>query len=174
MRLGGRKKTSSDWSDVDAGIFPGYKRRSTLAPSAPIYPGCEDGAEDCLFQPLQRKDADYFFFDDDFRDELDDFREPELFFDDEADAFFGTLPPALRASDKPMAIACFLLVTFLPEPPLFSVPRLRSCIAFSTFSDAFLPYFAIVADPFVWAISNRHLDASIVPVCEYQGSAKFR
>lgn len=56
-----------------------------------------------------------------------------------AAAFFGTLPPSFRASDKPIAIACFLLVTFWPEPD-FSVPRLRSCIAFSTFSLAFAPY----------------------------------
>ena len=49
------------------------------------------------------------------------------FFRDD-DFFAGTLPPALRASDRPIAIACSLLFTFLPEP-LFSVPRLRSCIA---------------------------------------------
>ena len=61
-----------------------------------------------------------------------------------ADAFFrGTLPPARRASERPIAIACLRLVTFLPEPPLRSVPRFRSCIAFSTFSEAFLPYLAI-------------------------------
>jgi len=59
------------------------------------------------------------------------------------DFFFGTLPPARRACDNPIAIACFLLVTFLPER-LFSVPRLRSCIAFSTFSDVFAPYLATV------------------------------
>ena len=59
------------------------------------------------------------------------------------DFFFGTLPPARRACDRPIAIACFLLVTFFPEP-LFSAPRLRSCIAFSTFSDAFAPYLATV------------------------------
>ena len=45
----------------------------------------------------------------------------------------GTFPPARRASDKPMAMACFRLVTFLPERPDRSVPRLRSCIARSTF-----------------------------------------
>jgi hypothetical protein len=55
----------------------------------------------------------------------------------------GTLPPALRASESPIAIACFLLVTFLPERPLLSVPLLRSCIAFSTFSAAFFPYLAM-------------------------------
>jgi len=71
----------------------------------------------------------YFFFDEDF------------FLDE--DFFFGTLPPAFRASDRPIAIACFLLVTFFPERPLLSVPFFRSCIAFSTFSDAFLPYLAM-------------------------------
>jgi len=69
------------------------------------------------------------------------------FFDEDfffaADFFFGTLPPAFRASDNPIAIACFLLVTFLPDP-LFSVPFFRSCIAFSTFSEAFFPYLATV------------------------------
>src|SRR6266404_3769736 len=65
-----------------------------------------------------------------------------LFLDE--DFFFGTFPPSLRASDSPMAIACFLLVTFLPDLPLFRVPSLRSCIAFLTFFCAFLPYLAII------------------------------
>src|SRR5437588_12040990 len=77
------------------------------------------------------------------------FLDEDFFFEDFffEDFFFGTFPPSLRASDSPMAIACFLLVTFLPDLPLFSVPSLRSCIAFLTFFCAFLPYFAIV-DPF--------------------------
>src|ERR1043165_9219644 len=62
--------------------------------------------------------------------------------------FFGTLPPALRASDNPIAIACFLLVTFFPERPLLSFPFFRSCIARLTFFCAVLPYFAIVVPPF--------------------------
>ncbi len=94
----------------------------------------------------------YLFFDDDFfedrffEDFFDDFFEPffDDFFEDFLDPFFGTFAPASRASDKPMAIACFLLVTFLPDLPLFSVPCLRSCIAFSTLSCAFLPYLAIL------------------------------
>jgi hypothetical protein len=49
------------------------------------------------------------------------------------------LAPARRASDKPMAIACFRLVTFLPLRPLLSVPRFLSCIARFTLADAFLP-----------------------------------
>src|SRR5688572_25111827 len=68
----------------------------------------------------------------------------DAFFDPFFDPFFaGTFPPSLRASARPIAIACFLLVTFLPERPLFNVPRLRSRIASSTFSPAFFPYLAI-------------------------------
>jgi hypothetical protein len=76
-------------------------------------------------------------------------RQHELFYFFELDFFFdelffgGTLPPSFRASESPIAIACFLLVTFLPDRPLFSVPSFRSCIAFSTFLEAFLPYLAI-------------------------------
>src|SRR6185436_7224358 len=61
---------------------------------------------------------------------------PELF-------FFGTFAPALRASERPIAIACFRLVTFLPLRPLFKVPLFFSRITFSTFSLAFFEYFAI-------------------------------
>src|SRR5882762_5093513 len=64
----------------------------------------------------------------------------DFFFED---FFLGTFPPSFRASDNPIAIACFLLVTFLPDLPLFSVPSLRSCIAFLTFFCAFFPYLAI-------------------------------
>src|SRR5437764_431854 len=41
----------------------------------------------------------------------------------------GTFAPALRASERPMAMACLRLFTALPDLPLFSVPRLRSWIA---------------------------------------------
>jgi len=54
----------------------------------------------------------------------------------------GTLPPSLRASDKPIAMACLRLVTVLPDLPLFRVPRFSSCSAAPTFSFAFSPYFA--------------------------------
>ena len=62
------------------------------------------------------------------------------------DAFFleglrGTFPPALRACERPIAIACLRLLTFLPDLPLFSVPRFRSCIAFLTLLFALLPVF---------------------------------
>ena len=56
----------------------------------------------------------------------------------------GTLAPDRRASDNPIAIACLRLVTFLRDRPLLSVPRFRSRIARLTFSDAFLPYLAMV------------------------------
>src|SRR5207237_1888297 len=59
----------------------------------------------------------------------------------------GTFAPALRACDRPIAIACLRLLTFLPERPLLSVPRLRSFIAILTFRPAFLPYFAMTASP---------------------------
>src|SRR5262249_17777764 len=56
---------------------------------------------------------------------------------------FGTLAPAFRASDKPMAIACLRLLTFLPDRPLFKVPRFLSCIALLTLLAAFFPYLAM-------------------------------
>src|ERR1700752_1514149 len=89
-------------------------------------------------------DPPSYFFEDRFF--VDPFFEPfcEPFFDPFFEPFLaGTFPPSRRASDSPIAIACFVLVTFLPEPPLFNVPCLRSCIAFSTFSLAFFPYLAI-------------------------------
>jgi len=53
----------------------------------------------------------------------------------------GTFAPDLRASDNPMAIACFRLVTFFPLRPLRSVPRLLSRITRATFLLAFGLYF---------------------------------
>jgi hypothetical protein len=58
-------------------------------------------------------------------------------------AFFGTLAPLRRASDKPIAIACLRLRTLRPERPLFSVPALRFFIARSTLDEAFLEYRAM-------------------------------
>jgi hypothetical protein len=55
----------------------------------------------------------------------------------------GTFPPLLRASLRPIAMACFRLVTLRPEP-LFSVPFFLRRIADSTFFDADLPYFAML------------------------------
>src|SRR5437016_14649298 len=61
----------------------------------------------------------------------------------DADFLRGTLAPARRASDSPIAIACLRLLTFLPDRPLFSVPFFFSCIARLTLLCAFFPYFAI-------------------------------
>ena len=44
----------------------------------------------------------------------------------------GTFFPSLRASDNPIAIACFRLVTFLPLRPLFSLPCFMAFISRST------------------------------------------
>ena len=61
-----------------------------------------------------------------------------------------------------MAMACLRLFTFLPDRPLFSVPFLRSCIARSTFSDAFLAYLAICL--LLLRVPGRFLcNASCVP-----------
>lgn len=70
-------------------------------------------------------------------------------FPEDLDAFFlGTFAPAFRALERPMAIACLLLVTFLPDLPLFRVPFFFSRIAFLTSLPAFLSYLAIAA-PFI-------------------------
>jgi hypothetical protein len=53
----------------------------------------------------------------------------------------GTFFPSRRASERPIAIACLRLLTFLPERPLFKVPDLRFLIARPTLADAFLEYF---------------------------------
>ena len=51
----------------------------------------------------------------------------------------GTLPPARRASDSPIAIACLRLVTFLRERPERSVPCFISCMLRCTLLCAFSP-----------------------------------
>jgi hypothetical protein len=55
---------------------------------------------------------------------------------------FGTLAPFFRASLRPIAIACFRLRTFRPDP-LFSVPFFLRRIADSTRLPAAFPYLAI-------------------------------
>jgi hypothetical protein len=64
-----------------------------------------------------------------------------------ADFFFGTFPPLRRASERPIAIACFRFFTFLPERPLLSFPDLYSCIARLTLRFDVLPYFAMIRSP---------------------------
>jgi hypothetical protein len=53
----------------------------------------------------------------------------------------GTFAPFSRASERPIAIACFRLVTRPPCPdfPLFNVPDFRRLMALSTDLDAALP-----------------------------------
>jgi len=74
----------------------------------------------------------YFFF-------PPDFFPPDFRFD-------GTFAPFLRASLRPIAIACFRLFTFRPEP-LSRVPFFRLRIADSTVLPADFPYFAIRTPP---------------------------
>jgi len=95
-----------------------------------------------LGQSPRRYQLDDFFFPD------ADFFFVEVFFLDDAffleEAFFlGTFAPARRASDRPIAIACFRLVTFFFDLPLFKVPLFRSSIAFLTYACAVFPYLAI-------------------------------
>src|SRR5438045_9734628 len=69
-------------------------------------------------------DTSYFFFEDLF--------------------LAGTLAPDLRASERPIAMACLRLFTFLPDLPLRNVPFFFSFMTFLTLSCDFLPYLAIV------------------------------
>jgi hypothetical protein len=57
--------------------------------------------------------------------------------------FSGTFAPFLRASERPMAMACFGFVTFLPLRPLFNLPRFISCISVSTCFAAEGPYLRV-------------------------------
>ena len=62
-----------------------------------------------------------------------------------ASFFLGTLAPFLRASDKPIAIACFLALhrsTFTAFAG-FRVPLFSRCTALLTLLPAAFPYFAI-------------------------------
>src|SRR5450756_1781588 len=77
-------------------------------------------------------------------------------------AFFGTFLPAALASDKPIAIACLRLLTFLPERPLFKVPALRFFIARPTLADAFFEYFRAMT--FLPVAGKQSSRAAMVPV----------
>jgi hypothetical protein len=66
----------------------------------------------------------------------------------------GTFAPDLRASDRPIAIACLRLFTFLPDFPDLSLPRFISCIARPTLEEAFLLYFRDLL--FVAIVTNRN------------------
>jgi hypothetical protein len=56
------------------------------------------------------------------------------------DFFLGTFAPFFRASERPIAIACLRLVTFLPLRPLFNLPCVISCISVFTCFAADDPY----------------------------------
>ncbi len=91
-----------------------------------------------------------------------------LFFAVERLAVFflgGTFLPSLRASERPMAIACLRLVTFLPDLPLFKVPALRLRRARPTFAEALREYFrAMILSP---AKEKQYRHAAIVPGCDH-------
>jgi len=81
------------------------------------------------------------------------------------DAFFGTFLPFALASDRPIAIACLRLLTFLPERPLFNVPALRFFIARPTSADAFFEYLraiAVLRLCFIWRKSNHRWHAKFL------------
>src|ERR1700686_3484583 len=79
-------------------------------------------------------------------------------------AFFGTFLPFARASDRPIAIACLRLLTFLPERPLFNVPALRFFITRSTSAEAFLEYFrAMMVLPAAGKQSSRIAKVPVRP-----------
>jgi hypothetical protein len=65
-----------------------------------------------------------------------------VFFD--AVFFAGTFAPDLRASDKPIAIACFRLVTFFPLRPDLSLPFFIAFISRSTDEEALGLYFLVL------------------------------
>ena len=71
-------------------------------------------------------------------------RLPFLAFRPRFAVFFGTLAPAARASERPIAIACLRLLTLRPERPLLNVPALRFFIARPTVLDAFLEYVRVL------------------------------
>jgi hypothetical protein len=87
--------------------------------------------------------------------------------------FLGTFAPFFRASDKPIAIACFRVFTTPPLPPFpeRSLPRFSRAKALFTLALAALPYFAIAPPSFFRAFrgySNRDALAirKLLPVGE--------
>jgi hypothetical protein len=75
--------------------------------------------------------------------------------------FRGTFAPFFRASDKPIAIACFRLFTVRPLLPDLSVPFFLLRIALSTRFEAALPYFRLPED-FRVAIPVLRFESSYV------------
>ncbi len=56
----------------------------------------------------------------------------------------GIFAPLRLASESPMAMACFLVLTRVPLFPLFKLPVFSLCIARLTDRCALLPYLAIL------------------------------
>ena len=77
------------------------------------------------------------------------------------DLRFGTFRPFLRASERPIAIACLRLVTFFPLRPLRSVPRLRLRIARATSLEALREYRRAIL-LFPWIVFSH---ACCIPDC---------
>ena len=113
-----------------------------VPPPLPCAQGRGGAAQDYFFFDFDLLDDDFFFDDPDDVDFFDLDEAPVDFF------FAGTFAPFFRAWLSPIATACFLLLTVLPDRPLFSVPFFRSLIAFLTFAPAVFPYFAIGVFPF--------------------------
>src|SRR5690242_2801566 len=72
----------------------------------------------------------------------------------------GTFEPFLRASDRPMAMACLRLFTFPPFPrfPERNVPRLRRRMALATDLRAREPYRGICNHPPGEVLRRSRLD----------------
>jgi hypothetical protein len=81
------------------------------------------------------------------------------------DLFGGTLAPFLRASERPMAIACFRLLTVPPLLPFpdFKVPRFLRRSALPTDLAAAFPYLAILS-PFSRTSSKDEIHLGERPV----------
>jgi hypothetical protein len=71
-----------------------------------------------------------------------------------------------------MAIACFRDVTFFPLPD-FNFPSFISCIVFSTFSDAFSEYFAIIVLHFELLL-NTSAKRTAVSVESFENSLRAK
>jgi hypothetical protein len=78
------------------------------------------------------------------------------------------LAPLFRASESPIAIACFLLLTLRPDLPLLSVPALRFFMARPTFFAAPLEYFRFFAFLAItailcWIVGTSRLELGVRP-----------
>ena len=88
--------------------------------------------------------------------------------------FFGTFLPCFLASDRPIAMACFRLVTFLPLP-VFNVPFFFFSIVFLTSFCAPLLYAGIENPPllhlFTQFLKHARLDFKELTVRDLKSNA---